>query len=106
MLTMALLLLLGAVIAGAILADRLMPRPTGQPSHALPAEPDGTELDRALVQVLAEHPEQTGAVLLNDGLDAFAARALVTRKAGRSLDLQYYMWHDELCGRLLALEAW
>ncbi|MGB3460390.1 MAG: phospholipase D family protein, partial [Rhodanobacter lindaniclasticus] len=40
------------------------------------------------------------------GLDAFAARAASARLAGRSLDLQYYMWHDDLVGHLLAREVY
>ena len=39
-------------------------------------------------------------------MDAFAARAITAQKAGRSLDLQYYIWHDDLTGRLLGREAW
>ncbi|MGB6030012.1 MAG: phospholipase D family protein, partial [Rhodanobacter sp.] len=39
-------------------------------------------------------------------LDAFAARAASARLAGRSLDLQYYMWHDDLVGHLLAREVY
>ena len=38
-------------------------------------------------------------------LDAFAARALAARGAGRSLDLMYYIWHSDLTGRLLAHEV-
>ena len=69
-------------------------------------QPGQTELDRELEPLLARHPGQTGAILLPDGLDAFAARALSARKAGRSLDLQYYIWHDDLTGHLLMHEAW
>ena len=100
------LILLAALIIGVVLADRLMPKGTGAPSHALPVQADATEWDRVLAPMLAQHPGQTGAILLNDGLEAFATRALSTRGAGRSLDLQYYMWHDDLTGRLLALEVW
>jgi len=100
------LILLAALVIGMLLADRLMPKGTGAPSHTLPLQADATEWDRVLTPMLAEHPGQTGTILVNDGLEAFAARALSTRGAGRSLDLQYYMWHDDLTGRLLALEVW
>jgi putative cardiolipin synthase len=43
-------------------------------------------------------------MLLADNLDAFAVRVLAARRAGRSLDLQYYIWKDDLTGRLLARE--
>lgn len=100
------LAVLAAVTAGALLADRLTPKGRGRPSQALLVAPAATELDRALVPLLAAYPGRTGTVLINSGLDAFTARALSARAAGRSLDLQYYIWHNDLTGRLLALEAW
>ena len=92
--------------SGVLLADHLMPPATGAPGHALPVVPGQTELDRELAPLLERQPGKTGAILLPDGLDAFAARALSARKAGRSLDLQYYIWHDDLTGHLLMYEAW
>ncbi|MHC9085780.1 phospholipase D family protein [Luteimonas sp. RIT-PG2_3] len=98
--------LLALVASGMLLADRLMPPAEGSPSHALPIAEDQTALDRELVPLLARHPGKTGAILLPDGIDAFASRALSARQAGRSLDLQYYIWHDDLTGHLLLHEAW
>ena len=98
--------LLVLVGSGLLLADHLTPPNTGRPSHALPVALDDTALDRELAPLLARNPGHTGAITLVDGIDAFAARAMSTRQAGRSLDLQYYIWHDDLTGRLLAREAW
>jgi putative cardiolipin synthase len=92
--------------SGILLADHLMPPATGAPGHALPVVPGQTPLDRELEPLFARHPGQTGAILLVDGVDAFAARAMSARQAGRSLDLQYYIWHDDLTGHLLMHEAW
>ncbi len=92
--------------SGLLLADQLTPAANGVPSHALPLSPDQTVLDRELVPLLARNPGKTGALMLTDGIDAFAARAISARQAGRSLDLQYYIWHDDLTGRLLVREAW
>ena len=39
-----------------------------------------------------------------DPHDAFAARVLLSRLAERSLDVQYYIWHDD-CGTLLCAGA-
>ena len=58
------LLVLAAVVVGALLSDRLMPKGTGAPSHALPVQADATEWDRVLTPMLAEHPGQTGTCLL------------------------------------------
>jgi cardiolipin synthase C len=100
---LALLLL---VLSGLLLADHLTPRATGAPSTALPLQPAQTAIDRELAPYLATHPGETAATLLPGGLDAFAARAASARLAGRSLDLQYYMWHDDLVGHLLAREVY
>jgi putative cardiolipin synthase len=101
-----LLALVVFVVSGALFAHKLMPPATGAPSHALALQAAQTELDRELAPLLAANPGQTGVLVVADGLDAFAMRALSTRKAGRSLDLMYYMWHDDLTGRLLAREAY
>lgn len=92
--------------SGLLLANHFTPPANGGKSHAMAVQADATELDRELAPLLAEHPGKTGALLVNDGVDAFAARALSAQKAGRSLDLQYYIWHDDLTGRLLGREAW
>lgn len=100
-----LLALVALVLSGLLLANRLTPRATGAPAAALPLQPAQTRIDRELVPQLEAHPGQTGAVMLNHGLDAFAARAASARASGRSLDLQYYIWHDDLVGSLLAREV-
>src|SRR5690554_6525158 len=97
---------LALVGSGLLLADHLTPPNTGTPSYALPLAADHTRLDRELAPLLARNPGKTGALTVVDGIDAFAARAMSARQAGRSLDLQYYIWHDDLTGRLLAREAW
>jgi cardiolipin synthase C len=79
-------------------------RSHGEPSYSLPVAEHGTKLDNVVAPLLAERPDQSGLMLLDGSLDAFAARALAARNAGRSLDLQYYMWRADLTGRLLADE--
>jgi putative cardiolipin synthase len=76
------------------------PRPELAPEAAL-APAQGTALD-ARVQAQAQaHPGQSGFRLVFDGVEAFALRAASARAAGRSLDVQYYIWHDDTTGRLL-----
>ena len=102
----SLLTVLLLVLAGWWLADWLTPRAVGEPAHALPVSVDATALDRTIVPMLDEHPGQSGAMLLADGLDAFAFRAASAVHAGRSLDVQYYIWRDDITGHLLARELW
>jgi putative cardiolipin synthase len=94
------------VISGLLLGDRLTPKAVGAPSSALPVQPAQTLLDRQLQPLLDAHPGKSGTVFLSDGLEAYAARSIVTRQAGRSLDLQYYMWHDDMVGHLLARDVY
>lgn len=94
------------VLSGLLLADHLTPKAMGPHSTVLPPQPSQTAIDRELVRLQAEHPGQSGVAFLADGLDAFAARAVITRHAGRSLDLQYYIWHDDMVGHLMAQELY
>jgi putative cardiolipin synthase len=98
--------LFSLVGTGLLFADHLTPPATGAPGVVLPVKPGETELDREIEPLLAANPGKTGALLVEDGVDAFAARAMTAQKAGRSLDLQYYIWHDDPTGRLLGREVW
>ncbi len=93
-------------ISGLLLGDQLTPRAVGKPSHALAVQDQQTLIDRTLAPMLAAHPGQSGAIYLSDGLEAYAARSIITQQAGRSLDLQYYMWHDDMVGHLLAHDVY
>ena len=83
---------------------RFAERSLGAPGTALPVAMDATLLDRVLAPQLAQHPDQSGTALIDDNLEAFALRALSAREAGRSIDLQYYIWHNDVTGRLLVRE--
>jgi putative cardiolipin synthase len=63
-----------------------------------------TPLARATRAGVVAHPELTGVHPLTDGRSAFATRGLLIKAAQRSLDVQYYIWHDDISGTLL-LEA-
>lgn len=62
---------------------------------------DATRLGRAISPRVAAHPGQSGIYPLLDSRDAFAVRVLLARAAERSLDVQYYIWHQDLSGTLL-----
>lgn len=47
----------------------------------------------------------TGVSLVPDNLAAFALRGLSARAATRTLDLQYYIWDEDVTGRLLIREV-
>jgi putative cardiolipin synthase len=79
------------------------PRPQLGPDTA-PPPAQGTALDARVQAQLDAHPGASGFRLVFDGVEAFALRAASARAAGRSLDVQYYIWHDDTTGRLLLKE--
>lgn len=97
-------LLLGLIVILPIAACGSVTFTAKKESYMIPVRQSTTTIDKAIVPLIEEHPTQTGLLLLDDNLDAFAMRALTAREAGRSLDLQYYIWHDDLTGRLLGYE--
>lgn len=60
-----------------------------------------TRLGRAVAPLAARHKGLSGIHPLDDSLDAFAARYLLAEMAERTLDVQYYIWDDDMSGRLL-----
>ena len=64
-------------------------------------ETSETELGTAIQPLVKQHPDESGFYELGEGIDAYAARLLLIRAAQKSIDLQYYIWHDDLTGRVL-----
>jgi len=81
----------------------LEPRPELPAAAALPAG-SGTTLDHLIADVEARHPGESGFRLVREGPEAFAIRAASARLAGRSLDVQTYIWHADATGGFLAHE--
>jgi putative cardiolipin synthase len=70
------------------------------PSFAL-EDTSETRLAREIQPLVKAHPGKSGFHALSDGIDAFAARLLLVKAAQKSIDVQYYIWHDDLTGRVL-----
>lgn len=83
---------------------RFAARVHGAPSQAMALQPAQTVLDRSIAPLSQGRGNRSGITLISDNLDAFAVRALTAQAAGRSLDLQYYLWHDDFTGQLLDRE--
>ena len=83
---------------------KLPPRPDTIVQQSLPGG-QSTLLDRTIQPKLDQHPGQSGFRLLSSNADAFAMRIISARRAERSLDAMYYIWHNDLTGRLMAREA-
>jgi putative cardiolipin synthase len=93
--------MLSLVLLGA--CTRLPDNSQRPPSHVI-NDGASTSLSKAFEPQLAQHPGQSGVHLLKNGLDAFVGRAVLARLAERSIDVQYYMFHQDTVGRLLIKE--
>ncbi len=60
-----------------------------------------TELGRAIAPLQRKHKNQSGIYPLTEGLDAYFARLALIEVAEKSLDVQYYIWHNDDTGNLL-----
>jgi putative cardiolipin synthase len=84
------------MIAGCATLPKNFERPV---SYAYTNTKD-TALGRAIAGERAANPGKSGFYLLGSGLDAFVARAALSRNAERSIDVQYYLYHNDLVGKL------
>lgn len=95
---LALTLVLGILLLGR--CNRLPPIEGRAASTAF--EDTGTTLlGRAVAPLTAAHPGVSGIYPLREARDAFAARYLLAGAAERTLDVQYYIWHQDMSGVLL-----
>lgn len=96
------------VVPAALLAQSLaltscssLPPLEGRVASTAIADTDDTRLGKALMSLTMAHPGLAGIHALADGRDAFAARAVLAQAADRSLDVQYYIWRNDITGRLM-----
>lgn len=83
---------------------------TGQATDGTPTQASASTTDHTVSQTNRQnqHDQQqglSGIYPIDEGSDALSVRLLLARLAEVSLDLQYYMWHDDASGRLLFHEV-
>jgi len=90
-----------ALIACVLAACSSLPPRAPEP----PAPPSPVVTDSALARSIAQQSVgrsgQTAMLVLDNGLDAFVARAALMRTATSRIEAQYYIWHDDTTGGLL-----
>jgi putative cardiolipin synthase len=79
----------------------LPPNSANLKSYVLVGTED-TRLGKTFQELKKKSSEESAFLLLDNGLDAFAARLAISLDAERSIDIQYYMFGNDLTGRLLA----
>jgi putative cardiolipin synthase len=93
-------------LAACLTACATLPPPEGRTESFALTDTSATAIGRAVAPLAARHPGTTGIYALPLGSDGFAARMLIAAAAERSLDLQYYIWHDDQAGLLLLQQVW
>jgi len=98
-----------AMVAAMILslagcAFRLPTLPERQTSSFLAGDADSPLAAAAVAP--GGDPADSGLTLLRDPAQALASRVLLARSAQRSLDVQVYIFHPDVSGRLLMHELW
>ncbi|MBW2660208.1 MAG: phospholipase D family protein [Deltaproteobacteria bacterium] len=78
-----------------------LPPNTSKSTYAFRDTAD-TRMGNRYRELKSNHAEESGFFLLSNGLDAFTARAILAQGADRSIDVQYYMIHNDLTGLLFA----
>jgi putative cardiolipin synthase len=92
-----LLVLLLVLVNGCAAIPYDYPRPVSSALY----RPEGTGMGKKIQAQAVNHPGASGFYLLPTGIDAFAARAHLIDRAEKTLDLQYYIFHDDLTGKFL-----
>jgi putative cardiolipin synthase len=70
------------------------------PSQAF-AQPEQTTLGKAFAAPQAQHPGLSGFRVINNGVSALMARAVLADLAERSIDIQYYIYDADETGNFL-----
>lgn len=74
--------------------------PVTEPIHHVTTT--NSQLAQVIHSLRQDRQNLTGIYPLSDSHDSFAARANLIHSAEFTLDLQYYIWHNDTSGRLLA----
>ncbi|MDO4906172.1 phospholipase D family protein [Neisseria sp.] len=95
------LLTLPAILTGCMSLPSLENRTASQYLD-VPASPRlVSALTPAKAGQAGPEPETSGIYMLDDAHDAFVARATLIDSADHTLDIQYYIWHKDVSGKIL-----
>jgi len=99
-------ILLILVLLALLSACASLPDNIGRTESYAFVDTQDTALGRIVQDDLPQGDGKDGFILLSSGLDAFVARAVLAEMAERSLDVQYYLYHDDLVGKLFTGFLW
>ncbi len=94
--------LIASILVVALTACASLPPQTNRAQTFALQNTEATRLGAIFAPQEQNHQGDSAFHLLPDPVDALVARVVLAETAERSLDLQYYIWHDDLAGRELA----
>lgn len=94
--------LIAACLVVLLTACASLPSQTGRTQSYALQNAETTRLGVVFAPQEKQHPDSSAFHLLPDPQNAIVARVMLAETADRTLDLQYYIWHDDLTGRELA----
>ncbi|XZG69985.1 phospholipase D family protein [Chitinibacteraceae bacterium HSL-7] len=92
---------LAALISLSSLLGACAQLPSVPPGTARPTGTAPSPLIESVSHQTEQHPGLSGVSPLRQGRTALLSRLALANAATRSLDVQYYIWHNDLTGRLL-----
>lgn len=63
-------------------------------------------LSDAISEQTQNHPRLSGYYPIATGVEAFASRSILSGMAQQTIDVQYYIWHNDEAGQLMLKELW
>ena len=100
------LLAIALLALAAVSGCTILPPNVNQVESYAFTDTQDTSLAVAADRHLQKHPDEDAFMLLQNGIEAFVARAVLAQRAERSLDVQYYAYHNDLIGKLFTTLLW
>lgn len=93
-------ILIGFFCANTLIACSTLPQHSNLYPSTRPTHSDNSSTFSRLNLPLQQHPHLTGYHLLANPAEALASRLALIEQAQYSLDIQYYIWHNDKIGQL------
>lgn len=69
-------------------------------------QPAKQGLSHIIGEQIQHYPQLSGYYPIATGANAFASRSILTDMATQSIDVQYYIWHNDEAGQLMLKDLW
>ncbi len=79
----------------------IKPTDSDKPESFAFADPESTSLGKRATAIAAGHDDDSGFLLLDRGRDALSWRLILADAAEKSIDIQYFLWKNDLSGQVL-----